>query len=384
MTRPPGSDAPLRILADDLSGALDAAGPFAVHAGPVVVAWDLARAGGPTRLALDLATRERDAHATVARTRAAAHALWAGEADALAVLKVDSVWRGHPAAAVAAAAAEGGFDRVVVAPAFPQQGRVTREGSQWTAEARGWREVAPDIPAELRRHGLDAIRETQAPSGAKAVVCDAIVPEDLDAIVARHARPGTRTLWCGTSGLARALAARTASPAGAPGPVAALPQRVPVLVVVGTDHPVATAQATMLARDPAGACRIVDAVARVTSHGGASASQASTVLLHFRTGGTAGREQVREAIAAALRHEVAALPVPGLVVATGGETLRALSEALGAAHLEVAGEFEPGIPIARWSDGRWAGTPVVSKSGGFGTPDLFVRVVSAVAPPPRS
>jgi uncharacterized protein YgbK (DUF1537 family) len=82
-------------------------------------------------------------------------------------------------------------------------------------------------------------------------------------------------------------------------------------------------------------------------------------------------------IAQALRDEVDRLPRPGLVVATGGETVRALSEALGATRLDVLAEYEPGIPIAIWRDGRWAGTPILSKSGGFGSQDLFARVVAS-------
>jgi uncharacterized protein YgbK (DUF1537 family) len=76
------------------------------------------------------------------------------------------------------------------------------------------------------------------------------------------------------------------------------------------------------------------------------------------------------------------LPRPGLVVATGGETVRALSEALGATRLDVLAEHEPGIPIAMWGDGRWAGTPILSKSGGFGSQDLFARVVATATAGP--
>ena len=81
-------------------------------------------------------------------------------------------------------------------------------------------------------------------------------------------------------------------------------------------------------------------------------------------------------IAQALRDEVQRLSRPRMVVATGGETVRALSEALGAARLDVLAEYEPGIPIAIWRDGCWAGTPILSKSGGFGSQDLFARVVA--------
>src|SRR5512139_2975740 len=158
-----GDRSTVGILADDLSGALDAAGPFASRDGAMCVYWDVDRADAHAgdRIALDTASREVNAGDAIARTRAAARALWTGRRG-LAFLKVDSVWRGSPAAAIATAGAEGRFDRVVVAPAFPEQGRVTREGGQWVVENAGLRCVVPDIAAELRRYGLDAATEASA------------------------------------------------------------------------------------------------------------------------------------------------------------------------------------------------------------------------------
>jgi uncharacterized protein YgbK (DUF1537 family) len=101
------------------------------------------------------------------------------------------------------------------------------------------------------------------------------------------------------------------------------------------------------------------------------------VLLRFAIPADSTREAARRTIAQALRDEVLRLSRPGMVVATGGETVRALSEALGATRLDVLAEYEPGIPIAIWGDGRWAGTPILSKSGGFGSQDLFARVVAS-------
>ena len=374
-----------RILADDLSGALDAAGPFASCDGAMCVYWEVGRADAHAgdRIALDSASREASVDDAIARTRAAARALWTGRRS-LALLKVDSVWRGSPAAAIATAGTEGRFDRVVVAPAFPEQGRVTRDGGQWVVERAGLRCVVPDIAAELRRYGLGAASETSASLATVAVVCDASSPDDLAAIVKRHWRSDARTLWCGTRGLARALADHAAGTGGAMATAAretpAL--RGPVLVVVGTDHPVSVAQASVLERLPAVACRTVDTGAPRVDAVRTEAEAAPAVLLRFAIPEGSTREVARRAIAEALRDEVQRLPRPGLVVATGGETVRALSEALGATRLDVLTEHEPGIPIAVWGDGRWAGTPILSKSGGFGAQDLFARVVAAATAGP--
>ena len=376
----------VRILADDLTGALDAAGPIAARCGPMTVYWDAARAAADAgeRVALDTATREVDRGTADARTRAAVHALWAGRRG-LAFQKIDSVWRGNPAAEIAAASVEGGFERIVVAPAFPQQGRVTRNGAQWVAEGGHWRCVAPDIVAQLRGAGLDAATEADASPSTRAIVCDAASAAGLDAIVARHWSSGAGPLWCGTSGLALALATRMAGEAGSDSrgtPVAAGTMRGPVLFVVGTNHPVSRAQAQELASQPRVICRDVDVIARRTIVSDPDGPRSAAVLVRFDMAPGTTPERARELIAQSLRDEVDALDPPGLVVATGGETLRALCDALGATRLDVVAEREPGIPISIWTDGRWAGTPILSKSGGFGAVDLFARVVAEAASHP--
>ena len=53
----------------------------------------------------------------------------------------------------------------------------------------------------------------------------------------------------------------------------------------------------------------------------------------------------------------------------GGRTLLSICRAVGASRLDVDGETSPGIPHSRINGGRWTGTRVLSKSGGFGSPD---------------
>ena len=60
---------------------------------------------------------------------------------------------------------------------------------------------------------------------------------------------------------------------------------------------------------------------------------------------------------------------------TGGATLRALCEALGATGLTVDGEIEPGVPTSILRGGDWDGQRIVSKSGGFGDSGLLVRLL---------
>jgi uncharacterized protein YgbK (DUF1537 family) len=66
---------------------------------------------------------------------------------------------------------------------------------------------------------------------------------------------------------------------------------------------------------------------------------------------------------------------PRAVVLTGGATARAVGHRIGATSLRILGELEPGIPVGSFADGLWQGVPVVTKAGGFGTPETLLDVV---------
>jgi uncharacterized protein YgbK (DUF1537 family) len=68
---------------------------------------------------------------------------------------------------------------------------------------------------------------------------------------------------------------------------------------------------------------------------------------------------------------------PGALLLTGGETAVAVLRALGASGLHLAGEIEPGVALGTLAGGRFDGLPLVTKAGGFGDPDLLVRVFEA-------
>src|ERR1700733_3416791 len=145
----------MRLLADDLTGALDTAarftgrfGPIPVHLGPKVP--DISG-----HAALDLACRDGSQGNAIAATRAAAAFL----NDDLAFKKIDSLLRGHWAAELAVLLATGSYRHCVFAPAFPEQGRVTVQGRQYVVDDHGnIRRLAVDISAALARHGLTMIQ----------------------------------------------------------------------------------------------------------------------------------------------------------------------------------------------------------------------------------
>jgi D-threonate/D-erythronate kinase len=309
------SIARLRLLADDLTGALDSAARFVPLTGPVAVAWRDAATEGS--IAIDSGTRELTAEAARDRVERLAPLLHGGQP---AFKKIDSLLRGHVAPELAACLR--GFDHCVLAPAFPFQGRITRDGRQLARGGRGWRDTGIDLPAALHAHGV-AVRLRDAETDA-----------DLDAIVAEGRRLTGRVLWCGSGGLAGALAGH----ARVPRPD--LPR--PILALIGSDHAVTRAQVAAVPQD-----------------------LRQAVIACDLPPGT-DRREARERVAAAFGALLRRVRRPGTLFVTGGATLRDLCDALGATHLVVDGEIEPGVPTSLLRGGGWDGQRVVSKSGAFG------------------
>ena len=227
----------IRIFADDLTGALDAAAPFAAPGRPVGLV--LPRHPAPARPMLTISTESRDlpvenACAATAMTCATLGAVPA-TAPPLWMKKLDSVLHGHPFAKTAQALQTLGLARCIFAPAFPAMGRVTKGGHQMVRQGTRWMPTeVSDIVAGFASVGILAARETDSHAAdATVIVIDAETQADLDAAVRRWAGV-SGVLWAGSRGLAKALA----------GPVISVPPPQLALVVIGTTHPATRAQVT--------------------------------------------------------------------------------------------------------------------------------------------
>jgi uncharacterized protein YgbK (DUF1537 family) len=362
----------LRIVADDLTGALDSAAPLARRAGPLPVLWDQAASAARTgSFALD--TDSRDAPG------AATEWLAALQGADIAYKKIDSLLRGNTACEIGACLASGWFRSAVIAPAFPAQQRITRAGRQyWRPDpAEPWQLVACDLAAALRSHGLEL---RLVPSAADVVgsgffLCDAVTEADLGELVAAGERLAPPILWCGSAGLARALA-------GAP-PVSAIPQlEPPLLLVVGSHHPVTLAQIQALAHHapdvvtrvrPTEPETIERALRRVAEALGGRGAAALVIEVADGTGALVAAPLFDRVLAAA----AARLERPRSLVVTGGATLHRLVDVLGARSLLVEGEPLPGVPRSKLQGGLWDGAVVVSKSGAFGDRLLLIRLIES-------
>jgi uncharacterized protein YgbK (DUF1537 family) len=358
----------VRILADDLTGALDSAVAFSTHDRGVGVAWRRDASLGP-RMAVDVSTREKSEGFAVARHASLARWLAGGE---LSFKKIDSLLRGHVLAEICACIVDAEYDRVVVAPAFPFQGRVTRAGRQWRLHPDTV--VGPDLRVGLAdRFQVSVARPGESTHG-QVVVYDADTDADLDLIVSTELATPASILWIGAGGLASALARRLHVPSPAKTMLSG-----PFVGLVGTNHETTDRQIQRFTTKNPGAQIVID---------GDLQSAKSRLIERMRSGrpSLVGVKAAGDRIAVAHRIDdtfaalLDGLPPPGVLFVTGGETLHAVCERLGAEKLVVESAIEPGLPVSRMCGGSFHGLVTISKSGAFGDADLLVRLSGDIAP----
>ncbi|WP_118183075.1 4-hydroxythreonine-4-phosphate dehydrogenase PdxA [Paraburkholderia phosphatilytica] len=419
----------LLIVGDDLSGTADCAVTCTHHGLSSVVSLDVAHANAAaddvTVLAIDTDTR-RAAAPDAAR---AVERAWREHGGSRRLYKkIDSTLRGNVAAEIAALARIAGM--AIIAPAFPSAGRTTVGGRQFVfgvpvEDSEVWRNediggtanlcaMLEDSGLRVAHVDLASVRESAASlhtrlvelhaAGWQAVVCDSETDEDLvNAAAASASMQGV--FWVGSAGLAAPLiealaaSASRATPTNAnAAPLAAIAATTShprgVLIVVGSMSSVSHRQVATLSAHAGhtldtfelSAAALLDPVsqasltltARVT-HALLRGRHVVVALNQSERTGTADGAQLARQLGALLAR--AAEHAAGLI-ATGGETARALLSAMGVATLQVNEEIETGVPLlAATHAGR--NLPVVTKAGGFGNPETLYRAwrrLAAIAP----
>ena len=398
------------IIADDLSGAADCASAYARAGRETLVVIDGEASGmhgTADVVALDADSRRMPA-ADAARLHRALHARHAAPGQLL-YKKIDSTLRGNFAAEIAAIVDVAGI--AIVAPAFPAAGRTTRDGRQYIngvalEQSEVWRaeglDGVADTPAMLERHGLRTGRVTLADirrgavalaacmdraavDGMQALVCDVECDDDLRAIAQASPYLAARCFWVGSAGLAVHLA-QVAGGTAPPSPKVSV--NGAIVTVVGSLSSVSRAQAQRL-REATGMASI-DVSASLLRP---DASAARLADLQRKLASTLGQRQdllltiamdedidMREGLQ--LCQGLAALLAPlagtiGALVATGGETARAMLCAMHYSGLRLLGEVEPGVPLSIASGPR--ALPVITKAGAFGSRDTLLHCHGTLA-----
>ncbi len=384
------------MIADDLTGAADTGVQFARAGYRTAVVF---RGESPPE-GLDAVVFDADTR-TLRPGLASRYVAEAGR-DArgarLVYKKFDSTLRGSVAAELSAALESTRRRGAVVAPAFPAAGRTTVGGTQLV-------HGVPVHETEMKNDPRTPVEQGHVPTllgrwsssvGSLSVadleepekvwreirnntwtVVDAGCDADLEALVRAVPDPG-EVLWAGSAGLAQALGVVY------PGPHAdkrSTPGAGSVLVAIGSLNPASRGQLDRL-RERFGDVAVAvgpgtsGAVRKVVGAARRAFADGPCAVVHSSGRASAGkRGEVMRALAGSAAALAGEEMFDGLVL-TGGSTAVAVSRALGASGIRLAGEIEVGVPVGTLMGPR--AYTVVTKAGGFGGPQTLVGAVETL------
>ena len=340
MSRPPEC----LLIADDLTGACDAAGPFAARGLRTRVF--LTGSGAAEVQAYSTGTRDAPPAEICERIAALAACLPVRGARTL-FKKIDSTLRGSGEVEIAAALEAFSCDAAVITPAFPAMGRIVEAGVLRVLHDSDFPPVAL---AEWLRAPCASIRPGAVAgavaSGARLISVDAACDGDLDRIAAEILALDRRILWAGSAGLASALA-RT------------FPKR--------TDSSgTGVHSRTGPLRHRLGPSRHCRAAGRPARRAPLAARPSPCRVGSSNPSRCAGRiAEVR----------------PAALFLSGGDTAAFVCRALGVDAIDLHGEILTGVPRGTLRGGDLDGLPVVTKSGGFGDARALIEVADYFACP---
>lgn len=308
----------LGMIADDLTGACDAAAPFAAR-GLRTLVWLSRDFDAPADLLVVSTDSRADPPETARRKVRQARLALERRGASLFYKKLDSTLKGNLGPEIDAALEGGAHPFALVAPAFPAMGRTFVDG-------------------RLHVHGVDTGDDLRARLPARATAVDASTDDQLADLARAAWAQSPRPLLVGSGGLARCLAAELGG-APTPRPHDASREAHPVAVVVGSENPVTDAQAARLAARGAH-----HPVVRVSW---SEPERLSGALALLEAGALHG------------------------LVCTGGDTAALVCGLLGASAILLEGEVRVGLPWGRLVGGRAPGLPIATKAGGFGGGDAL-------------
>jgi len=416
------------VIADDLTGGIDTVHGFAardyVTAVVAVPPVDDRISDIDSRVeVLGVNTESRYAGTRVAAT-AVHEAITTVSADVV-YKKVDSTLRGNLSAEIDAALAASRADFALVAPAFPSIGRKTVDGlhyvdgvpvaeTEYGTDSKGpSSSVLSDLFTDLERRvetiprdvvetGCERVIEELAQclersDDAPIVLCDARSRSDLATLALAGSR--FEPLYVGSGGLAEhvpvpesngQLASLPEARTGAPlGVVGSANQRTLTQVAhVPGDH-VIELDSPALLEEPTSedaATRAIEKLERGRPVVLTTATDREDVEITLKQGDTLGltQDEVGKRVADGLAATAATVfenaSVSGLLY-TGGETAVAGLRALDTGTVRLTGEsVETGLPVGYLGDGSGHGTPLITKAGGFGSPEAINNCLETLLP----
>jgi len=378
------------IIADDLTGAVDAAAAFADRGFTTAVVLDprRLRAGAAEVVALCTHSRHDSPDAAARKVRRACDQLRRG-GYTLLYKKLDSTAQGNIVAEVEAARDAGGFAKALVCPAHPAQGRRVHGA---VLHLRGAGTV--HLGERFRAQGLLASGVIAAPHSVAKIaraferehrflLAHATSERDLERLVLAALQSKHRVLLAGSAAMAGVLAKQMASR----NPVAKkfqvsnfsfLPRRSAAktghpsakgaLVIAGSNNPVTKRQLEKLVGRTQAAVFVLDRFTGIDATAALASGRNVVILAPVH----------RQPDRMILRQLSALSPLfrarlVGSLVLTGGDTAALVCRCLRPRAFTIGGEIVPGLAWGRLVGGLAGGVAVCTKPGGFGADQSLVR-----------
>jgi D-threonate/D-erythronate kinase len=390
----------LLVIADDLTGANEIAMSLCAGGRRPLVLSDLpagrriaALRRGYGALVLNLDTRELPREAAYEKVHSAldGKSPWK---DRLIYKKVDSTVRGNLVEEIEALLHAGAADLVLFAPASPQSRRITAggyhliDGVPVGRTSYGGREKTSHLPGLFgkSRYGVELLTleivesglqptvdfiEAAWDRGVRIVVADACTDDDLFHLgkACMHVRHSV--LPAGAAALFEQICPPV-SPGG-----------FPCLFVCGSLDPVSRKQTAALERE--GVTRVEVDPGRLRKKKTTEEARVVRICLAALKGRNdlllstpAVRVPHGEAVSAGLGRLVRMIldrqRVSGLVL-TGGDVAVSVIRSLEAEGVEILQRLSPLVPAGRLKGGPFDRLPVVTKGGGVGEEEIFIRAL---------
>lgn len=362
--------AKLGIIADDLSGACDAAAEFACRDFPCLVDLEgtLDAVNEVDVLAVSTETRMASASEASAKVIAAFERMRRA-GIATIYKKIDSTLRGNCRVEIDALLCTSGFERAVILPAFPEMRRSVRSGSLYVNDDPS---PAFHIPALLGEQNLRCITSDeckhQIALGKGLFVVDASNRDELRQAAQFLWTRLAGTLLVGSAGIAAEIAELMRKDAGATHHAPTPPFTAtgkPLFFAIGSTHDQTAAQVDFLKRSQK--IEFIDLEATWDSRARQKLLDNKDVVLSIDCN-RIDFSHLRKLRKLVGKHLISAL------IATGGYTARLVCETLQARAIRVRRSLLPGIAIGMLIGGDSDGLPIVTKSGGFGTAGALAEI----------
>ena len=356
------------LIADDLTGACDAAVQFRLRGAPSIVTLDWESDHLINEHAINAFTTDsRDQNSSVTAVRIQRIAAMTSKLQPRTIFKkIDSLMRGNPGQEIKTAFDIFGCDLAIITPAFPEMGRTVLNGRLEVHGDRGWKPL--HLTTLLRSQGLTDHRHAssllahEVGGDVRFISLDIARKEDLRKTVSDALQLNRHILWAGSAGLASALA-EILFPIPAKQDVH-VPCHLPVLFCIGSDHSVTTAQIRALRNQRR--TTLLNAFTDDPSSAEKHLGKGSHVIL------TIPRNQVTSARLQSFLER--SRDSASAILLSGGDTASAICRALSAREINLCGEVVTGLPWGLLNGGLLDNSFVATKSGAFGREDALIQV----------